>query len=271
MTNLEVSDSTVQEDVEFIGQLNIKNTKRLVIKGIITGEIRSDGDVLLDEIGRIHANINVRNLVIKGRIETDQDIVVNGLLTMEKGGVLIAKNIYCRDIVQLGGSKIKGMLIPFEGDVDEEERSHTTPLESHVNTSVLSSEAVASSEESPLKEVKPGLSSLPMGNLSPFPSSVIPRSSPSLAIELPVISDVADSVAVKPTTKLQEHEAANGFERDESEGGGVVDAAQPMPTYADRLVAQIPPRPSVDSSSDDMDEAPQPLSSINDLPFRRFS
>lgn len=117
----------IDSDVEFIGKLKIKSNKRVVIRGIIEGEVESDGAISVDAGGVVRGSINTRQLIVAGRIETDQDVNVVGRLTMKKGGFLSAKRIIYGDMTHESGARISGQLEPCETPYEEVEAEIDIP------------------------------------------------------------------------------------------------------------------------------------------------
>ena len=118
----EESCTTIQKEIEIIGTLRVKNNRRVIVKGSVQGQIESDGVVEVDASGRVDGKICTQALIVSGRVQTEQSVIVRGRLTMQKGGVLIAKLIRYGDLEQCSGSRMQGMLEPYtEGQDDPED------------------------------------------------------------------------------------------------------------------------------------------------------
>jgi len=110
----DTSATVIDADVEFCGKLRIKGRKPIVVRGVIDGEIESNGVIDVNEGGVVRGAINTDELIVAGRVETDKEVCVNRLLTMKKGGVLIAAKIIYGDLKHEAGARLTGQLEPCE-------------------------------------------------------------------------------------------------------------------------------------------------------------
>jgi cytoskeletal protein CcmA (bactofilin family) len=76
MTEVQISavdeeqlDTILAADVEFTGSLSFK--KPLMIKGSVSGTIRSESELYIDEKARVEANIQALVVSIKGEVKGD--------------------------------------------------------------------------------------------------------------------------------------------------------------------------------------------------------
>lgn len=113
-TKLDATPTIIDSDVEIHGKIVIKGEKNIVIKGFLKGEIESTGRVTVDVSGKVHGSIHTRELIVEGRIETDMDVAVSGVLTVRKGGILIASKISYGDLCHESGARMTGQLEPYE-------------------------------------------------------------------------------------------------------------------------------------------------------------
>jgi cytoskeletal protein CcmA (bactofilin family) len=62
-------DTVLAEDIEFEGELVFHDP--LLIKGFFNGEIRSSGDLFINESARVEAKIEAQTVSVKGRVTGD--------------------------------------------------------------------------------------------------------------------------------------------------------------------------------------------------------
>lgn len=108
--NNDTGATIIDEDVEIHGAMKVKGNKNVVVRGTIIGEIESNGTITVDGCGVIRGAIEAKDLIVSGRIETDQAVSITGLLTMLSGGVLIASKISYGDLSHERGARISGQL-----------------------------------------------------------------------------------------------------------------------------------------------------------------
>lgn len=113
MTN-EFPATVIDVDVEIRGVVKIKGEKGFIVRGLVEGEIESNGLVSIDEGGIVHGSIFTRDLIVSGRVETELEVSILGLLTVRKGGVLIASKISYGDLNHEAGARMSGQLAPCE-------------------------------------------------------------------------------------------------------------------------------------------------------------
>ena len=117
--------------MEFEGTLKITGKKSISIRGIVRGEVKSDGEISVEAGGAIHGSIATHNLEVFGLVQTDQDVEVTGVLSMRAGGRLIASNISYSELEQEKGARISGQLQPYDDeavappDVESDVAHHT--------------------------------------------------------------------------------------------------------------------------------------------------
>jgi cytoskeletal protein CcmA (bactofilin family) len=107
--------TTIDSGIEFKGVIRIKGNKSVVVRGLVEGEIHSDGSLAVAEGGVIRGAVTALHLEVAGKIESDATVEVHGLLSMKKGGTLAAKKVVYADLDHERGSKLAGELVPMEG------------------------------------------------------------------------------------------------------------------------------------------------------------
>lgn len=111
----------IDADVEFHGTLKIKGGKQVCIRGLVDGQIESNGDLVIETGGVVRGAITTKNLTVSGQVETDQVVEIRGLLSVEKGGVLTASKIIYGNLSLATGARLTGQLEPGASSVDESE------------------------------------------------------------------------------------------------------------------------------------------------------
>ena len=137
-----VDKTVIQEGVEIVGEIRIKNSTSIVVMGRVEGFIETNGDLIVESSGVIDGCVIAQNLLVKGCIETKQKVYVKGCISMAKGGILTAESIHYGDMQQSSGSRLRGLLMPYDDAavLQLEEKQSTavliTPPEVHRNANV---------------------------------------------------------------------------------------------------------------------------------------
>ncbi len=100
--NLNIINSIIGEGSELKGEFNVKGTLR--IDGVFSGEIHTDGKILISKTGHIKTDIKGGDIIIGGKVE---------------GNVYATKQVSLLKTAQLMGDIITPSLVVEEGVVFE--------------------------------------------------------------------------------------------------------------------------------------------------------
>jgi len=78
-------DTMISDDIVFQGRLKFENSLR--VKGIIKGTIDALGSLIIEENGKVDADINVSSLIVNGTLNGNAD--VKDKIEIGKSGVVI--------------------------------------------------------------------------------------------------------------------------------------------------------------------------------------
>lgn len=95
------------------GQLSFSGAVR--IDGKFTGEISSEGTLILGKDAKVQGKINVNQLVLSGYV--NGDIIVTGRTTLHKSAVLVG-SLTTRAIIMEEGAILQGKVIMQPEDTD---------------------------------------------------------------------------------------------------------------------------------------------------------
>ena len=108
--------SLVDCGVHLEGRLTVCNSSPILISGEVTGEIVSEGVVIINSDATVNGSIRAKGLQVGGRItrrNQDDRIDVEGVLVLAKGARLEVDAIY-GDLKAEHGVRISGNLSPRE-------------------------------------------------------------------------------------------------------------------------------------------------------------
>ncbi|MCL1915718.1 MAG: polymer-forming cytoskeletal protein [Desulfovibrionaceae bacterium] len=120
-------------DTSYNGQLSFAGSVR--IDGEFTGEISSEGTLILGKDARVSGRINVSQLILSGKI--DGDIFVSKQTTMHKTAFLTG-NIVTPILVMEEGATLQGTVQMTKDPLPEGTRFQTVPRAQLADSSVLS-------------------------------------------------------------------------------------------------------------------------------------
>ena len=96
-------DTVLAEDIEFEG--TIEFSEPLLVKGTVSGEVRSRSNLFVAESARVNANINAANVTVKGSVRGD----IHAADRIELfAGASIEGNIDTPDLIVQSGSRLTG-------------------------------------------------------------------------------------------------------------------------------------------------------------------
>lgn len=108
------SGTVIGEDVELDGDLVMRGSHDAVVRGVLNGTVVASCRLVVEQRGSVFGPIAAKNLTVMGRIETDLDINVNGVLDVKKGGHLTARRIAYCELEHESGARLSGQLEPQE-------------------------------------------------------------------------------------------------------------------------------------------------------------
>lgn len=125
--------SLIDRDVHFEGKLSVRNDSVILVSGEITGEIHSEGVVIINADAVVHGSIRAKGLQVGGRVvrrSPEDRLDVEGVLVLAKGARLEVDAVY-GDLKAEHGVRISGNLSPREMDqeaVGERRSAQVLPL-----------------------------------------------------------------------------------------------------------------------------------------------
>lgn len=96
-------DTILEQNINFKGRILFKDP--LMIRGKVTGEIETTGDLYIDKLGQFNGTITADRVLIKGEVKAN--IKAASLVFVSNGGVLIG-DISTKEVVLEPGSKYSG-------------------------------------------------------------------------------------------------------------------------------------------------------------------
>lgn len=197
-------DTVISPDMEFTGTLKIRGGRSLSIHGVFRGEIESDGQITVEKSGAIYGSIATHNLQVSGLVQTDQEVQVRGVLSMLRGGQLIAKKISYAELEHETGARISGQLEPYEPLVNKEQQIEdrvvvVTPNQEQAQAILPTAVLVGSDRWSP-RNAAPGSLTRAVRSFMESPSPVQSQNhetapAPVSSVDLSFRSDVTEALA----------------------------------------------------------------------------
>lgn len=106
--------SLIDRDVHFEGKLSVRSDTVILVSGQVTGEIHSEGVVIINADAVVNGTIRARGLQVGGRVvrrSPEDRIDVEGVLVLAKGARLEVDAVY-GDLKAEHGVRISGNLSP---------------------------------------------------------------------------------------------------------------------------------------------------------------
>ncbi len=106
LNNLSDAETIIGESVHVKG--NFESNGNIMINGILEGEIKTKGSILIGEKSRINANIEAEEMFTKGHITGN--LKINGYLSIGESALILG-DIECSQISIEKGATINGNVI----------------------------------------------------------------------------------------------------------------------------------------------------------------
>lgn len=106
LNNLNEAETIIGESVQVKG--NFESNGNIIINGMLDGEIKTKGAILVGDKSKINANIEAEEMAVKGNISGN--LKINGYLSIG-GSAKILGDIECAQISIEKGAEINGKVI----------------------------------------------------------------------------------------------------------------------------------------------------------------
>lgn len=130
--------TAVGPDMCFEGTLTIKMGRPVLISGLFTGEINSDGAVIVAEDGVVRGGIKARQIAINGTVdatEAGHQVVAEECLILASSAKVTAPKVIYGDLQIERGARVFGAM-EFNGRADSVQRSAPRATEAPVGAPV---------------------------------------------------------------------------------------------------------------------------------------
>lgn len=105
LSNINEAETIIGESVQVKGEF--ESNGNIIINGLLEGNIRTKGTILVGERSKINANIEAEEMLIKGEI--NGNLKINGYLSIKESAKIIG-DIECLQISIEKGAEINGQV-----------------------------------------------------------------------------------------------------------------------------------------------------------------